>query len=158
MSSTSSNFDEPVKYAKGHVIFAEGEPSSYLYIVISGEVRIFKEDKNRVIPISVVREKDFIGELSMFSDEKRSASAVATKDTQLMLIKKSDIRKVLKMCPDWVTEIMNTLSERLRGTIDILREHRIEDDLSEAGKPLTVEESNQIAKAIKDYKTRRGLL
>ncbi|MDC1175294.1 cyclic nucleotide-binding domain-containing protein [Bacteriovoracaceae bacterium] len=151
------NFAEPISFKKRKVIFAEGEKSAYLYIVVKGEVMIFKDENNRILPITVVGEKDFIGELSMFSDEKRSASAIASEDSQLMMIKKNDIRLVLKECPEWVTSIMNTISDRLRSTVDLLREHRITDDLNTNTKNLTAEETNQFLSSLKDYKSRRGI-
>lgn len=157
MGASSDNFAEPISFKKGKVIFAEGEKSSYLYIVMKGEVMIVKDENNRIIPITVVGEKDFIGELSMFSDEKRSASAIASEDTQLMMIKKNDIRQVLKECPDWVTNIMNTISDRLRSTVDLLREHRITDDMSSNMRSLSTEETNQFLSSLNEYRARRGI-
>lgn len=152
-----ASFDKPVDYKEGTVIFAEGEPSSFLYIVISGEIRIFKEDKDRLIPISIARSKDFIGELSMFSDEPRSVSAVATEASTVIMIKKTDIRKVIKDCPDWVSNIMVTLSDRLRGSIDMLREHRIVDDITDHGGELEPKDEKHFHKSIDEYRKRRGI-
>jgi len=152
-----ASFDKPVEYKEGTVIFAEGEPSSFLYIVASGEIRIFKEDKDRLIPISVARSKDFIGELSIFSDEPRSVSAIATAPTTVIMVKKSDIRKVIKECPDWVSNIMITLSDRLRGSIDMLREHRIVDDITDHGGEVDAKTEKGFRKSIDDYRKRRGL-
>lgn len=152
-----ANFDKPVEYKEGTVIFAEGEPSSFLYIVASGEIRIFKDDKDRLVPISIARSKDFIGELSIFSDEPRSVSAIATAPTTVIMIKKSDIRKVIKECPDWVSNIMITLSDRLRGSIDMLREHRIVDDITDHGGDIEPQEEKSFRKSIDEYRKRRGL-
>jgi CRP-like cAMP-binding protein len=152
-----ASFDKPVDYKEGTVIFSEGEPSSYLYIVVSGEIRIFKEDKDRLIPISIAKNKDFIGELSIFSDEPRSVSAIATSATSVIMLKKSDIRKVIKDCPDWVSNIMVTLSDRLRGSIDMLREHRIVDDITDGGEDLDAQAEKKFHKSIEDYRKRRGL-
>lgn len=152
----ASNFDKPIKYKKGHVIFAEGEASSFLYVVVKGEIIVFKEDKSRLIPISVVGEQDFIGELSMFSDEPRSATAIASVDTEVLMIKKTDIRKVMKLCPEWVTNIMITISDRLRHGINILQEHRISDDNSSA-QDISPAETKEYMNSIKEYKSRRGL-
>lgn len=158
MSASASNFDKPVAFKKGQVIFAEGEASSYLYIVISGEVRIFKETKGKLMPITVVGPKDFIGELSMFNDEPRSATAIATKDSQLMLIKKSDIRKVLRSCPEWVSNIMITISDRLRSTVEVLREHKIVDDLGNGNnEPLSPQDLKEFQNGVASYRSRRGL-
>ncbi|MCO4792979.1 MAG: cyclic nucleotide-binding domain-containing protein [Bacteriovoracaceae bacterium] len=156
-SSQDSNFDDIIKMKKGHVLFVEGEPSNYLYIVVSGEIRVLKESGKRLIPISIVRERDFIGELSMFSDEPRAACAVATQHAEVLMIKKTEIRKVIKSCPDWVSEIMITLTDRLRGGIEILREHRIIDDIFEVGNDLSTEEEKNLQNEIQKYRDRRGL-
>jgi CRP/FNR family transcriptional regulator, cyclic AMP receptor protein len=157
MNDLTTTFDRPVKFNAGHVIFAEGEPSSYLYIVVSGEISIFKEGTKRLIPISVVRDKDFIGELSMFSDEPRSATAIATTDSELMMIKKADIRKVMKECPDWITNFMITISDRLRSTVEILRDHNIVDDLADDLAKISSDDQKGYIKSIKEYKARRGI-
>lgn len=158
MSASASNFDKPVAFKKGQVIFAEGEASSYLYIVVSGEVRIFKETKGKLMPITVVGPQDFIGELSMFNDEPRSATAIATKDSQLMLIKKTDIRKVLRSCPEWVSNIMITISDRLRSTVEVLREHKIVDDIGAGGhEPVAPQDLKEYQKSVESYRSRRGL-
>ncbi len=157
MSTIASNFDKPVSFKRGQVIFAEGEASSYLYIVVSGEVRVFKENSGKLMPVTIVGPKDFIGELSMFNDEPRSATAIATKDTQLMIIKKSDIRKVLRSCPEWVSNIMITISDRLRSTVEVLREHRIVDDLSEGAGEVTPQDLKEFKKNVDSYRSRRGL-
>jgi CRP-like cAMP-binding protein len=158
MADSGSQFDEPISYKKGQVIFAEGEASSYLYIVVSGEIRIFKEEKSRLIPISTVSSQDFIGELSMFSDDPRSATAIATQDTKLMIIKKSDIRKVLRSCPEWVSNIMITISDRLRSTVEVLREHRIVDDLNPGNsEPISDQDMAKFQGSVEAYRSRRGL-
>lgn len=151
------SFDEPVLFKKGQVLFAQGEASSYLYIVAKGEVGIFLEEKEKLTFLNCVGEKDFIGELSMFSDDKRNATAIALEDTSLMVIKKVDIRKVLKMCPDWVTNIMLTLTDRLRNTVDVLREHRVVDEMHPASKKIiSSEEMADFQTIVEEYKERRG--
>jgi CRP/FNR family cyclic AMP-dependent transcriptional regulator len=155
--SQGSNFDDVITMKKGHVLFVEGEPSNFLYIVVSGEIRVVKENGKRLVPISIVRERDFIGELSMFSDEPRAACAIATQHSEVLMIKKSDIRKVIKSCPDWVNDIMQTLTDRLRGGIEILREHRIIDDIFEVGNDLSAEDEKTLQNEIQKYRDRRGL-
>jgi hypothetical protein len=73
------------------------------------------------------------------------------------MIKKSDIRKVIKSCPDWVNDIMQTLTDRLRGGIEILREHRIIDDIFEVGNDLSTEDEKTLQNEIQKYRDRRGL-
>ncbi len=152
------SFDKPVQFKRGQVLFAQGEASSLLYIVASGEIGIFLEDNDKLTLLNTVGAKDFIGELSMFSEDKRNATAIALMDSSLMVIQKADIKKVLKMCPEWVTNIMLTLTDRLRNTVDVLREHRVIDEMQSAAKrTLSSSEITEYQKVVKEYKVRRGL-
>jgi CRP/FNR family transcriptional regulator, cyclic AMP receptor protein len=152
-----SKIEEVVKLKKDQVLFVEGESSAYLYIVLKGKIRVIKETETKLISISVIEDKSFIGELSMFSDAVRSASAVAMEETEVIMVKKSDIRKVIKDCPVWISEIMETLSSRLRGGLDILREHNIVDSSNENNNILNNEQAITIKNNIEAYRKRRGL-
>ncbi len=152
-TATESHFKDIIKLKKGQVLFVEGEASAYLYIIVQGKVRVVKENDSELIPISVVGDKSFLGELSMFSDEPRSACAFAIEDTDVLMIKKSEIKKVIKSCPLWVSEIMETLSNRLRSSIEILREHKIVEE-DESFDPA---ELKKMTASIQDYRERRGL-
>lgn len=160
MSDTSkASFDEPVDLKSGHVLFAEGERAHYLYLVVKGEVRIVREGDSRLIPIDVVKKGEFIGELSMFSpDESRSDCAVAVEDSSVLVFKKSDIQKVIRTCPPWVSTMMETLSERLKASLDVLREHKITDvAIMGEGYDLDPKTEKKLQKSIADYKKRKGL-
>jgi CRP/FNR family transcriptional regulator, cyclic AMP receptor protein len=151
------HFDKPVVYKKGQVIFAEGEPANFVYIIKRGLVTIFKEDGQRLLPIGQVQDQEFLGETSMFIDEVRTASAVASEQTEAFVIKKSEVKAVLKNCPDWVSEIMATLAERLSHSNEILREHRIISEDLEKMAATQPQELGKIRQAIEDYRSRRGI-
>jgi CRP-like cAMP-binding protein len=156
-SLNKDNFKDEISLKKGSVLFHEGEASSFMYIISKGKVGILKETQGRVIPLAAVREKNFIGEMSLFNDEVRSASAIALEDTTVYMVKKSDIRKVLKNCPDWVTNIMITLTDRLRDVDELMREHRITENELSNDFELHPDEQKEVISALEDYKKRRGI-
>ncbi len=155
--SNDDNFKDVVKIKKGSVLFHEGENSTYLYVIAKGKIQLIKEDDNGVHPLAVIGEKNFIGELSMFSDEKRYASAIALEETEVYMIKKSDIRKVLKECPEWVTNIMVTLTDRLRDVDELMREHRVVPSDMEDQFNLNSSQQKEMKEALKEYRSRRGI-
>ncbi|GEM_PF-599742 len=155
--SKEDNFRDIVKIKKGSVLFHEGEKSSYLYIVAKGKVLLVKEDEDGIRSLGITGEKNFIGVLSMFNDEKRYASAIALEDTDVFMIKKSDIRKVLKDCPEWVTNIMVTLTDRLRDVDELMREHRVVSSELENDFELNNIEKKEMKDALKEYRSRRGI-
>ncbi len=156
MSSADST-DDVVALKANTVIFCEGEPSTYMYIIKRGKIRIVKEDKDTLIPISLLKSQEFVGELSIFDDAPRSASAIAVEDSEVVMITKKDIRKMLASCPEWVSSILDTLCDRLKDSADILRQHHIVDDLDEDVEPLSAERLAKYLKMIQEYKKRKGL-
>ncbi|OFZ14407.1 MAG: hypothetical protein A2X86_06060 [Bdellovibrionales bacterium GWA2_49_15] len=156
MSSGDSNADITSLKANT-VLFSEGEPSAFMYIIKRGKVQIVKEDKDTVIPISILRAQDFVGELSLFDDAPRSASAIAIEDTEVILVKKNEIRKMLNTCPEWVTNILITLCDRLKSSVEILQQHHIVDDQEQDPKINSAERLAKLSKLIKEHKKRRGI-
>ena len=147
--------DDLRKLKKGSVLFVEGEPSTYLYIIKNGEITIVREEKNRVIPLAVVGSQQFIGEISIFTDETRTASAIVTSDSEVYLVKKSEIKKVIRSCPEWLSEMMETLCDRLKHASDVLKEHKIVSGVSNLS--LTPQQDKEYAEALKKHRSGRGL-
>jgi CRP-like cAMP-binding protein len=159
MSDTKSNLglDEPVQFKKGQVLFVEGASTSYVYLIISGRVGAFSEgDGGRLSLISVHSDKEFLGESSLFNDANLVSTAIALEDSTIYMLKKTDMRKVISQCPEWVTDILVTLCDRLNHSTSDLKEHRIvatdEEDYN-----FDPSEEGALRKAVADYRKGRGL-
>ena len=142
MNSVSS-LDGVVKFARDQIIFKKGDEATYFYIIKKGKVGIFVSTQKAATLVSVLGAQDFIGELTLFSNESRSATVIALQETEAYLIKKSHISKVLKECPEWVTDIMLTLSDRLRSTTKVLSDHGIVEDI-----PIEQDEVARLSKLV----------
>ena len=84
-------------YKTGAVIFEEGAQGDRFYIVYTGAVRISKiyEDMGEEA-LTVIGPGDFLGEMSFFNEEKRSARAIAHEDAQLLELRNADLRSHLR--------------------------------------------------------------
>lgn len=149
--------DERVVFEAGQVIFAEGDRGDTLYIVDQGEVLLLKEEGGRVVPLSMIKSGEFLGELSVFgTSPQRNASAVSIDQTFAYVIKSEDIKTVIKKCPAWVREIMNTLSDRLCSSTDIMTEHRIMDESLENFTGLNPEKLLMYRDKIDMFRKKKG--
>ncbi len=75
------------EYAKGETIFDENTEGHKLYIIKAGRVCINKKINNAEEQnMSVLRDGEFFGELSLFDGKPHSASAVALKDTSIYML------------------------------------------------------------------------
>lgn len=152
----SEDGPKSVKFKKGQVLYVEGEPSNYVYLIKSGIVKLIKEDTGRLISIARLKDKEFIGLESFFADASRKESAVAVEETNAFMIKRSDLKASMKSCPDWMNDLMKIMGERLENTMDILRAHQISDDLDD-GFGFGPDEEVKIKKSIEEYRKKKNI-
>lgn len=112
-----------VTYPKSSLLFQEGDPGEALYIVVDGSVRIGK-----VVPGAKEEAMAFIerggcfGEMALFDEFPRSATAVAHEECRVLFIDKQAFLNLLRSEPVIARKILwafcRTLSVRLRETTD----------------------------------------
>ena len=87
---------EWVTLAGGQTLMAQGEPGDSMYLMISGRVRAYVRGDDGVERL--VREMargQVIGEMSLYTDEPRSASVVAIRDSVLVRLDKQAFHALL---------------------------------------------------------------
>ena len=125
MNDTSSSTDI-IKVKQGKVLFLKGETSRFLYIIKIGEIKLFEEVKGALVPVAILEPRDFIEDDTLFTDNVTNHIAIATKDTELVKVKKSELKEVFNDCPEWMINIMGALTDRLNNSLEMLKEHNIE--------------------------------
>jgi CRP/FNR family transcriptional regulator len=87
------------KIKKGLFLFSELEPIDEFYIIKSGKVKITKIIDNKEITLSVIEKGFVIGEMSILSNEPKSASVIAIEDTEFLTITKDNFDIVFSLQP-----------------------------------------------------------
>ncbi|MDM7986342.1 MAG: cyclic nucleotide-binding domain-containing protein [Smithella sp.] len=110
-------FEQNVK--KDNVLFVEGMPGESLYIIMSGGIEITKETKNKEkILLALMGSGDMVGEMSLIDAEPRSATAVTTEDSVLLVITKRSFNEILRSDSQIAAKILmgllKVISRRLR--------------------------------------------
>lgn len=108
------------RFADGQVIITEGVMSTRAYIVISGKVRISKKVNKRNISVGTLKEGDVFGEMGLFQDAPRSATATAIGDVTVGVIDKQRFKELLAGCPEDMQAIIGSVLNRLRLTTERL--------------------------------------
>jgi CRP/FNR family cyclic AMP-dependent transcriptional regulator len=144
--------NDVMEYKKGDVLFTKDESANFLYIVVSGTVKLFSGDEKSLRPVKNIYEKDFFGEQSLFSEEARTLTAIVAEDSKLILIKRRDIFSVLKTCPDWIGDIVTLIGKRLRSTNYAIYEHHLVDEAITSGLEVSTEDFTLYKSRLGDYK------
>jgi CRP/FNR family transcriptional regulator, cyclic AMP receptor protein len=73
------------KVREGHHVCREGEFGDTLFIVIKGEVAVFKKDeRGRAILLNLIKDGDIVGEGAFLNPGPRGADVVANKDSVVL--------------------------------------------------------------------------
>lgn len=101
-------------YAKGRIIFMEGEPGEAFYYVKSGLVKIYKVSSDgREHILHILNEGHVFAEVTLFCNTIYPATAEVLEDAQIGIIKNSDLEKLIAENPELSLELIKYLNNRL---------------------------------------------
>ena len=101
-------------YPEGETVIREGEQGDTMYMIVSGEVSVFKEHEGSNIELDRIKEGDYFGEMALFDEMVRSATIVTTKETRVLVLHKHEFREIVREYPQIALHICRVLSQRLR--------------------------------------------
>jgi diguanylate cyclase len=116
-------------FKKGEVIFREGDMGTNAYIIDSGKVEIYVDQKNGKRSISVLSKGEIFGEMAIIDGSNRSASAMAVEDTELVLISKDQLIERIKQADPTVSFLVTILLNRVRSNLKTLSKVKLENGL-----------------------------
>jgi NTE family protein len=103
-------------YEADAIVFHEGDPGDAMYLVESGQAKVFSIVGGRERVFAFVGPGDFLGELALLLDQPRSASAQMTIDGDLYALYKTDLADLLRDQPTIALQISRELGRRLVAT------------------------------------------
>jgi CRP-like cAMP-binding protein len=121
--STSNGIPERRTFAKGTVVFREGDRGAEAYLVQKGAVRIFKTVHGKRITLGVCKPTQVFGEMALLDDGPRMAAAEASEETVVLVLPKSNFQTLMDSAAPGLT----TLIQSLIGTMRVMG-----DDLASA--------------------------
>ncbi|HEY6180040.1 MAG TPA: DUF1003 domain-containing protein [Kofleriaceae bacterium] len=126
------------RYAAGEVIITIGERGTSMFIVADGHVNIYLPgEASRRISLKDIAIGEYFGELALFDDKPRSASAVATTDATLLELDRDTLSHYLAQRPQGAMTLLQTLAGRLRATNEMLSQRAAKNVVAELESHLT---------------------
>lgn len=105
---------QSVSFKKGEIIYHAGDQSDSLYIVNKGKIRIYRlSETGKEQLVRILNPGEFTGELALFNESFHESYAEAMVDTQICMIKRSDLQDYLLKYPSISLKVLEEFSNRL---------------------------------------------
>ena len=101
-------------FAKGQVLFREGEPADSVFRLLRGAVDIFRELDGEPILLGTVGAGQFVGEMGVVENRPRSATAQAASEVEVEILTPTEFFDQIAGSPPAARELIQRLSQRLR--------------------------------------------
>jgi small-conductance mechanosensitive channel/CRP-like cAMP-binding protein len=107
-----ANASEARTYAPGEPIVRRGQQGNSMFVIISGGVKVQIPEKTYQKTINNLKENDFFGEMSLLTGEPRTATVIATEETEVLRIDKEGLKPIFENNPPLVQSIVEQIEER----------------------------------------------
>jgi CRP-like cAMP-binding protein len=159
-------------FEAGTVLFEEGQPGDYMYVVQSGEIEIRRQVGETERVLAVLPPGEFFGEMAILNGRPRSATAVVKTNARLLVIEGKTFEAMLRARPEIAMRIIKSLATRLESAnqhvellllptpnhrvVQCLR-HLAEEQMQLAGTHFNPGTAILVPKRVEDIATRVGL-
>jgi CRP/FNR family transcriptional regulator, cyclic AMP receptor protein len=102
---------------RNFVVFEEGSEADELFVVRSGRIAVGRQSVDgRESLVGLMEEGDLFGDMPLFDEGTRSASARALERSEVLGIPYEVVRHALDARPQLLWEVVRLLADRLRST------------------------------------------
>lgn len=115
------------QHDEGSVIIHEGEPGSSMYLIVSGEVKVYTREPggSGSVYLAKLGEGDFFGEVSVLTGKPRTATITVSQRAELLRLDKDKLDNALAKHPG-IRKVLDDFYKRrakhtVEAMVDILR-------------------------------------
>ena len=101
-------------YQDGEIVVRQGDSGNCLFVIQEGQVEILVEQEGREILLRDLGPNELIGEMAVFENEVRSATARARGTARILTLDKKNFLQRISEDPSLAFRIIETMSRRIR--------------------------------------------
>ena len=102
-------------YPAGHVVARQGEPPRFLWVLLSGRVRVVEStaDGQAEMLLGEIGKSEVFGELGILREQPRSATVIAIERTHCLVLRQSEFTSVLGESVELANGLLRVVATRL---------------------------------------------
>jgi F420-non-reducing hydrogenase small subunit len=144
-------------YEPGAVIFRQDESGDTLYLIQSGAVEYSYIQGETETVLTILEKGDFFGEMALFGQERRPATAKATRQTRLLPLTRASLLERMQQDPGVALHLLRGLYLRIQNADQQIQQAVEKDEVlrlalakSEESKTLSPDRGEQVAEPAAD--------
>jgi CRP-like cAMP-binding protein len=103
----------PLRFATGHVVFAQGDPGGALFMIASGKVKVvYRHTDGREALLNVLGPSEVFGEVTPFDCGPREVTVTAMTELCVVAIERRQLLAWMAEFPEVIHQIMRLLARR----------------------------------------------
>lgn len=114
-------------------IVKRGQKGSSMFIIHRGAVKVQIREGGKPKIIRTLGEGDFFGEMALLTGEPRTATVIATEETEVLQIKHTSLKPILKRNPELVERFGEIIEKRREKLSELSDQHKTDDQTDKAG-------------------------
>ncbi len=113
------------QHEEGSVILSEGDPGDSMYVISSGEVKVYTRGtgKSGTVYLAKLGEGDFFGEVSVLTGKPRTATITESQPTELLRLDKEKLDNALAKHPGVRKVLDDFYKKRANNTVEAMIEN-----------------------------------
>ncbi len=115
------------RFRERSVVVQEGSEASSLYVVVSGQVRIYASEDNRQITLGRRGPGEYFGEDALVDDGPHPATVTTLTAAELIVLAKEDVVEAIEGSPELALNVMRELGGRARLMVESLKALALKD-------------------------------
>ena len=102
------------RFKDGDAIYRQGDQGSVMYVIQKGQVELVQRHGDKEFCVATLEDGDFFGEMALFGDETRTATARATGDVWALSLQKEALLRRIHEDPSLAFRMMEKMAHRVR--------------------------------------------
>ncbi len=102
-------------FPKDHVLIREGSVGREFIVIRSGSARVTRATDDGIAQLAEVGSGDFLGEMALLGGTKRTATATAITDLEVLVSSVAEFRSILEIAPSVAHKVHRASLARASG-------------------------------------------
>lgn len=120
-------------FSSGEKIVRRGQDGKSMFVIHRGSVKVQINEDGIIKVLRNLSEGDFFGEMGLFTGEPRTATVVASEETEVLEIKHTCLKPILEANPDLVERFVDIIEKRRANLTEINAQHTTDPQAGKSG-------------------------